>query len=413
MDDEERGESVRRNTGGSKQRGRRQRRRQSSSPSSPSSVQEEILESSAHLVDNGEENNDDDDFNGADIFSDEEDDCDDDDNGDDTDGDQLTELQQRFLPSSSFSANSSNSINSINSNTNIARWFKIDDWNKTLFPDTGKWFSIRGCPMIEDDPSGFTIKLLKFICWTFVMVSVVHLIVAQLFDDRDQALRLGHIWVYEGDLIVRDCVVFFVVGRLWRKPGIDHLAWMGTAILANLYFESQNFIWFLQHSVTLFQMHCDWPWELWAFALLMVVSTTWLLWAHAQKAWKDRILFIKLTELTLCVFFFLAPTITSNYFHMHHWFAGWLMGMHFNYDVWWSRLAMAWCWGMYVNGIAVYGRDPVLTCEYSYFLTLDNRCPYIECYLQGINDTNNTNVTKMEPVDWRNCSANATNGYHP
>ena len=77
----------------------------------------------------------------------------------------------------------------------------------------------------------------------------------------------------------------------------------------------------------------------------------------------------------------------------------------------WSRLAMAWCWGMYVNGIAVYGRDPVLTCEYAYFLTLDNRCPYISCYLEGLADKNNTKVKEMAPVDWRNCSA--TDDYHP
>eukprot|EP00532_Pseudo-nitzschia_australis_P015939 CAMPEP_0168255924 /NCGR_PEP_ID=MMETSP0141_2-20121125/5529_1 /TAXON_ID=44445 /ORGANISM="Pseudo-nitzschia australis, Strain 10249 10 AB" /LENGTH=96 /DNA_ID=CAMNT_0008192487 /DNA_START=194 /DNA_END=481 /DNA_ORIENTATION=+ len=66
----------------------------------------------------------------------------------------------------------------------------------------------------------------------------------------------------------------------------------------------------------------------------------------------------------------------------------------------WSRLAMAWCWGMYVNGIAVYGRDPVLTCEYAYFLTIDNRCPYISCYLEGLADVNNTSVKEMVPVDW-------------
>ena len=77
----------------------------------------------------------------------------------------------------------------------------------------------------------------------------------------------------------------------------------------------------------------------------------------------------------------------------------------------WSQLAMAWCWGMYVNGIAVYGRDPVLTCEYAYFLTLDNRCPYISCYLEGLKDVNNTKIKEMVPVDWRNCSA--TDDFHP
>lgn len=68
-------------------------------------------------------------------------------------------------------------------------------------------------------------------------------------------------------------------------------------------------------------------------------------------------------------------------------------------------MTMAWCWGMYVNGIAVYGRDPVLTCEYSYFLTIDNRCPYISCYLEALQDHNQTKIKEMVPVNWMNCSA--------
>jgi hypothetical protein len=202
--------------------------------------------------------------------------------------------------------------------------------HKTLLPDGG--LSFRGHSIIE--ASGATTKLLKFVCWTFVWIGVVHAIVAHVFDDRDRLLKIMHIIRYEADLIVRDCFVFFVVGRLWEKPGIDHLAWMGTALLANVYFESQNFLWFLQHSVTLFEMHCLWPWELWAFALVLVVSAAALVAAHALKAWRDRHLLAKLTELGLCVLLFMAPMVTSDYFHLHHWYAGWLMGMQFNYDVW-------------------------------------------------------------------------------
>jgi hypothetical protein len=85
---------------------------------------------------------------------------------------------------------------------------------------------------------------------------------------------------------------------------------------------------------------------------------------------------------------------------------GWLIGMHANFDVWWSRLAMAWCWGMYMNGIAVYGRDPVLTCEYAYFVTLDNHCPFVSCYLEALkHPENHTDVKEMVAADWRNCSS--------
>jgi hypothetical protein len=124
--------------------------------------------------------------------------------------------------------------------------------------------------------------------------------------------------------------------------------------------------------------------------------------------------------------FFVAPVVTSPFFHFHHWFAGWLLGMHCNVDVWWSRAAMAWCWGMYINGIAVYGRDPVLTCEYAYFLTVDLNCPYYvgvddDCQLLGEEEDHSLYgattalmqqllVGDLEPADWRNCSAS---GYHP
>jgi hypothetical protein len=90
--------------------------------------------------------------------------------------------------------------------------------------------------------------------------------------------------------------------------------------------------------------------------------------------------------------------------------------MHFNFDVWWSRAVVAW-WGCYINGIAVYGRDPV--CDgYAYFLTVSQHCPYVTCYLQAgastyHNDTHESCRSGRAPMgtpDWRNCSADA---YHP
>ena len=275
----------------------------------------------------------DDAFNGSGDYESEENEYDDDDDDDERTG---------FLGSQSKSPSSIARATKHRSKRSSSRTFKT--WqkqrrsrkgrdnllHKTLLPDSG--LSVRGYVLLE--PSGVVTKLLKFIVWTFLSIIVVHVVVGHLFDDRDAGLKVSHIWRYEADLIVRDCFVFFVVGRLWEKPGIDHLAWMGTAFLANVYFESQNFVWFLQHSVTLFQMHCIWPWELWVFALVLVVASAGLVLAHAIKAWRDELVVAKLTEVGLCVLFFMAPMVTSNYFHLHHWYAGWLMGMQFNYDVW-------------------------------------------------------------------------------
>jgi hypothetical protein len=157
-----------------------------------------------------------------------------------------------------------------------------------------------------------------------------------------------------------------------------------------------------------------WPWKLWAFVMVLIPLIITLALLHLRRAFQKGVLIIKIMEILLCIFFFVAPLAPSPYFHLHHWYAGWLLGMHCNFDVWWSRAAMAYCWGMYINGIAVYGRDPVLTCEYAYFLTVDQHCPYINCYLEGIqtisNVTNHTVVKEMITPNWRNCSADS---YHP
>ena len=85
--------------------------------------------------------------------------------------------------------------------------------------------------------------------------------------------------------------------------------------------------------------------------------------------------------------------------------------MHCNVDVWWSRATMAWCWGQYINGIAVYGRDPTLTCAYAFFVSLsDGICSYLSCFVEHFseqhNETNHTGVPliHIEPPDWWTCT---------
>jgi len=284
---------------------------------------------------------------------------------------------------------------------------------RTLLPDTDNiTVQLMGnqWPVFETQENGegsaFVMKLVKFILLTFALIALVHSVVSRYFDDRDQSLTMAQIVKFDGDNIVRDCVVFFVVGRMWRQCGVDHMAFVGTALLANVYFESQNYMGFLQHSLTLYEMNCTWPWELWVFVSVLIPAVAVMVAAHVVRAYRTRVLVMKLIELALCVLFFMAPMMSSNYFHLHHWYGGWLLGMHANFDTWWSRFAMAWCFGMYVNGIAVYGRDPVLTCEYAYFLTMDLRCPYVSCYLEALQHPENaTDVVEMIPVDWRNCSS--------
>jgi hypothetical protein len=123
--------------------------------------------------------------------------------------------------------------------------------HKTLFPD--QTCVVGGIQIMEGQ---FTVKLLKFLIFTFASISFLHWLVSHRTNHRDTKLSLGHVWRYEGNLIASDAVIFFVVGRLWRQKGVDHLAWLGVVILSNIYFESQHYASFMRHSFTLYEMHC-------------------------------------------------------------------------------------------------------------------------------------------------------------
>jgi hypothetical protein len=263
------------------------------------------------------------------------------------------------------------------------------------------------------------VKLLKFLIFTLLGIVSMYHIVRWMDWENDAKYTLSDMITYELSLIVQDAVLFFIVGRLYLLPSVDHLAWIGVAFLANIYSSYITSFSFLQYSATLYEMHCTWPLELWAFTCVAVPIVVAVVVLHVLHAVRTGVMLMKLIEITATFFLLMGPLLTSPYFHLHHWFAGFFFGMHFNFDVWWSRAVMAWCWGCYINGIAVYGRDPVLTCGYAYFLTISQHCPYVTCYLQALahptyhNDTHNHTVVDVAPMgtpDWRNCSADA---YHP
>jgi hypothetical protein len=122
----------------------------------------------------------------------------------------------------------------------------------TLTPDTA-CTSISNIPIVEGP---FTIKLLKFVLFTFLGIGFMHWLVSHRSEHRDAHLNFGEIWLFDGNLIASDCVVFFLVGRLWKQKGIDHLAWIGMVALSNLYFESQHYVSFLKHALTMYEMVC-------------------------------------------------------------------------------------------------------------------------------------------------------------
>lgn len=274
-----------------------------------------------------------------------------------------------------------------------------------------------------DHPYRVQVRFVKFLAVTILGIASTHLVVVTLHWEHRTGLTLSDICLFEGNLILLDCIVFFSVGRLYsQQRSVDHVLWMLTAFTSSMYTSLLPKFKFLQHSVTLYEMHCTWPWQLWVFvAGFMVPACTIIVVLHMVHACRQGDLTRKLLELGFMLVFFLAPQAANPNFEFHHWFAGLVLGMHANYDTWFSRATMAWCWGQYMNGIAVWGRDPTLTCAYAQYISHRQGCAKGESTLLSgdywMDDDGHTkfmigednmcwtdlNAISAPPPDWRHC----------
>lgn len=200
-------------------------------------------------------------------------------------------------------------------------------------------------------------------------------------------------------------MVFFCVGRLFRQRSIDHLAWFLPLTSMVIYLSVSEH----HYSLSLFQLHCIWPWSQYLFIFLFVLPILSVVFgAHIRYAIKNKLFKQKLVEFALGVALFIVPFASNPYFHLHHYYIGWVFGMHANFDVWWSRVCLALSWAFYVNGIATWGRDPILGCALSLYRSTGQSCPYMTCYHElPHNDTTrhqDVPTSNGEQPNWRNCS---------
>jgi hypothetical protein len=296
-------------------------------------------------------------------------------------------------------------------------------------PPIPKWVDLLHRNWIPEEAHGVrnvdildsveALRLLKFTVLTaLAMVFMFHW--ARFMDwEHDGSYSMQDMLLFDAGNMMLDIIVFFFLGRLYKQKGVDHLAWTLVTLMASIYTSWSYTFTFLQHSVSLYDMHCNWPLSLWFYLTAVLAIAAVLIVKHVQHAIQHEKLVVKLVELTLAACIWLLPQMSHPNFHFHHWFAGWLVGMHFNVDTWWSRAAMAWCWGQYINGLSTWGRDPQLTCAYAYYMSVDQYCPYMQCFQEQIAvlqpDTNTTvNQTvymALPEPDWMNCSADGN--YNP
>jgi hypothetical protein len=189
----------------------------------------------------------------------------------------------------------------------------------------------------------------------------------------------------------------------------------------------------------MYQIACVWPDKLFLFCGVASFLFSFVVANHLYSGFKDGILFGRLVEFAVTFCVFCVPIATNPFFHFHHWFAAWLVGMHINQHYWWSWTVMALFFGVYINGIAGYGRDSLLGCKSAFYNSQQQQCGHLLgdvdlsaefCFYLDL-PTHNGNVSlapeyqstnasapsyvppsnqylgfgEAVPLDWRNCSA--------
>ena len=316
----------------------------------------------------------------------------DDDNGEEEDDECADEFVEEVVPKLPYSPESC-----------LIRWKRI--LHRTWIPE-------ERCIMVGNQQlvdSVEAVRLMKFFVLTVLNMAFVREFVRWFDLEHDTEYTYGDMILYDGPQIVLDITTFFLLGRLYNKRlAVDHLAFVLVMLAASLYVSLANEASWYQHSFTLYEIHCTWPWQLFVFVSIVVPLSVIVLLKHVQFSIQTRVVGLKLIEMSISILLFLAPQVSHSNFHLHHWYIGWLIGMHCNFDTWWSRAAMAWCWGLYINGISVYGRDPLQTCEYAFYISKDTRCSFLSCFMHqevGPNNQTHTVYNKPHEVDWRNCSS--------
>lgn len=249
-------------------------------------------------------------------------------------------------------------------------WLGGDDDGPWTFPPTGT--------ILLDSAS---VKAFKFFLVSAVALLAVHAYVRAVGDKRDVTYGIREMILYDGGHISLDLLVFFVVGRLHRQAAVDTLAWVGPAFgSAALQSAVATRVHALQHSITPYEVRCSWPWQMWTLLGLGGVPFFGAVFAsHVAGAAGRGVAAQKLVELLAGLAVFVGPPLAlgGSLFHLHHWYYGWLFGMHCNLNVWWSRLTMAVLFGVYLNGIAIFGRDPIMTCAVTLYQSQNQQCPYL------------------------------------
>ena len=194
-----------------------------------------------------------------------------------------------------------------------------------------------------------------------------------------------------------DLLVLFFVGRVFQRSGVDSPLFIGMCLLGALWPSAQEQIPFLRVSLSLYAMMCHWSPATWVWVAGELVLVIAVFLKHVHHAYVNKLAVSWVLEVLTILLVCLAPNAADSAFHAHHWYCAWILAMLARFEPCWSLATQAFFVGYYINGIAIYGRHPVLACKEVYFLSDQQGCTL------GKNMTNGTEPIYIPPNPW-NCS---------
>ena len=263
-----------------------------------------------------------------------------------------------------------------------------------------------------DDGGLVGVKLLKFWAWVILGILTLHPLARYMDWEIDENYTLREFVKYDIHVVLLDLLSFFVVGRLHDPScrGIDSIfPWGVMVALGAVYPSIANDFDFLRHSVSMYDIHCGWPAILFVYAFFLSAVSFAFVVALVRSHRRRMVLRSRMVEVValFCLFILPYATLAGDSFHLHHWFIMWWLGMQSNAPELWSRSFQAYALGSYINGIAVYGRDPILECEHAFYSSTSQHCSFMQCY-ESEHETGGDHETEYKEfitADWRLCNA--------
>ncbi|GFH61622.1 hypothetical protein CTEN210_18098 [Chaetoceros tenuissimus] len=268
------------------------------------------------------------------------------------------------------------------SNTNSVYKRALHILDANFIPDE-KLTHIKGIQIFE---SVQAVRLLKFIVMTFVSMLIMHAIVRALDWEHDVYYSIRDFFHYDFGTAILYTTVLGIIGRVHDKKGVDRLSFFLPLLIGSILTSASTNIEFLRNSITFYNVSCTWPWTLFVFAAIILLLLGWISFLHIRNTIRDQSWSRQLVEILLIVLFFILPKVLHGHFHLHHYYSFWMLGMIFNRQEWYDQLMFAICVGQFVNGISVYGIDPVHTCRHVLHASISNHCISVKADGGDINE---------------------------